>query len=101
MPKDEEGDLMEMRCRACGIFLGYRRRTGNFVFWCSEPCSETPMPKFSRTQIRDEVALEMYLSGVGMMEIARYTQSPYTRVQQVLYRLGVTLSRPEQTEASA
>jgi len=90
----EEFDLMEMRCRSCGTLLGYRKRQGPFVFWCSEACAETPMPKSQADVIRDEVAVELYLSGVGIINISRFTDTPYTRIQQLLYRRGITLVRP-------
>ena len=98
MPEDE-GELDEMRCRACGTLLGYRRRTGAFIFWCSEACSETVMAKLEKDQIRDEVALELYLAGVGIMDITRFTETTnYTRIQQVLYRRNIALSRPATTK---
>lgn len=93
MPDDNEGELFEMRCRACGVLVAYRRRQGGFIFWCSEECANTIMAKFEEDQIRDEVAVELYLGGVGIMEISRFTETPYTRVQQVLYRRGITLER--------
>jgi hypothetical protein len=95
MPKEDEGELIEMRCRSCGIFLGVRRRQGPFIFWCSQPCADTIMAKFEEDQIRDEVAVELYLSGaMGIMDIARFTETPYTRIQQLLYRRKITLARP-------
>jgi hypothetical protein len=93
MAKDDEGELTEMRCRSCGTLLGYRRRQGPFIFWCSEACAETIMAKSERDQIRDEVAVELYLAGVGIMEVSRFTETPYTRIQQLLYRRGISLSR--------
>lgn len=98
MASEDEGELIEMRCRSCGILLGYRRRTGPFIFWCSEDCADTPVAKFDRDQERDEVALELYLSGVGITDIARFTQSERTRIQQVLYRLGISLTRERMPE---
>lgn len=93
MPSDDEGELIDMRCRSCGILLGVRRRTGPFIFWCSEDCADTPMAKFDRDQVRDEVAVELYLADVNMMEIARFTRSERTRIQQLLYRRGIDLGQ--------
>jgi hypothetical protein len=94
VPKyEDEGDLEEMRCRTCGMLLGCRRRQGPFLFWCSEACAESINAKMERDQIKDEVAVELYLSGVGMMDVSRFIETPYTRVQQVLYRRGVNLRR--------
>ena len=88
-----DGDLEEMRCRTCGTLLGYRRRQGPFLFWCSEACAESVNAKMQHDQVRDEVAVELHLSGVGMMDISRFTETPYTRVQQILYRRGIDLGR--------
>jgi hypothetical protein len=99
--KDEEGDLIEMRCRSCGILLGYRRRSGQFIFWCSEECANTYMPKYPKDQIRDEVAIELYLEGVSMMDISRFTKTYYTRIQQMLMRRGVNLARPVPEKSTA
>jgi hypothetical protein len=93
MAKYDEGELMEVRCKTCGMFLGFRRRLGGFVFWCSEECADTPMAKFDVDQIRDEVAVELYLAGWGIMEVSRFTDTPYTRIQQLLYRRNITLTR--------
>lgn len=99
--EDYYEDLTEMRCRSCGTLLGYRKRQGPFIFWCSEECAETVMPKSERDVIRDEVAVELYLSGkAGMMDIARFTETPYTRVQQLLYRRGIALTRPPAKESA-
>lgn len=97
---EADDELIEVRCRSCGYFMGYRRRTGAFVFWCSKECANQPMAKFDRDQIRDEVATELYLQDVPMMAIARFTKTPYTRIQQLLMRRGVTLGRRERAEAS-
>lgn len=87
-------DLIEMRCRACGTLLGYRKRLGVFSFWCSEPCANTPMPKYEETQIRDEVATELYLGGMRMMDVTRFTENDYYAViQQMLVRKGVVLGQ--------
>jgi hypothetical protein len=45
--------------------------------------------------------VELYLTGMPMMDIARFTETPYTRVQQLLYRRGIELSRPVPAEESA
>jgi predicted HTH domain antitoxin len=95
---EEELELIEMRCRTCGTSLGVRRRQGPFVFWCSEPCAETAMAKSEQDVISDEVAVELYLDGVGIMEISRFIETPYTRIQQLLTRRGITLSRPIKKE---
>jgi hypothetical protein len=80
-------ELQEMRCRCCGAFMGWRRRIGRFVFWCSEDCSDTPMSKWDENQIRDEVIVEMFLGGMGIMEISRDLNDwPYQYVQQTLAR---------------
>lgn len=87
---EQEEELQEMRCRACGVFMGYRRRIGRFVFWCSEDCSETPMAKWDESQIRDEVIVAMFLDGQGIMEISRNLNDwPYQYVQQTLARRGL------------
>jgi hypothetical protein len=101
MPKHNDGDLEEMRCRSCGALLGYRRRQGPFIFWCSEPCAETIMAKMEHDQIRDEVAVELYSAGVGMMDISRFTETGYTRIQQLLYRRHMSLTRPERARRDA
>jgi hypothetical protein len=92
MPESDE--LIEMRCRACGVLLGYRRRLGPFVFWCSEPCADTIMAKSERDVILDEVTIELYLAGIGIIDVSRFAKTPYTRLQQVLYRRGIALNRP-------
>jgi hypothetical protein len=82
--------LIEMRCRACGTFMGYRRRIGRFVFWCNEACAESPMAKFEESQVRDEVIVELFLSGQGIMDISRLLNNwPYQYVQGVLARRGL------------
>jgi hypothetical protein len=87
---DQEEELQEMRCRCCGVFMGYRRRIGRFVFWCSEDCSETPMAKWDESQIRDETIVAMFLDGQGIMEISRNLNDwPYQYVQQTLARRGL------------
>ena len=86
----EETKLQEMRCRCCGTFMGYRTRIGRFVFWCSEDCADTPMAKWEENQIRDEVIVEMFLDGQGIMEISRNLNNwPYQYVQQTLARRGL------------
>lgn len=100
--EEDEGDLIEMRCRACGTYLGVRRRQGPFIFWCSEPCANTPMAKFPSDQVRDEVAVTLYLTRLmGIMDIARFTETPYTRIQQLLYRRGINLSLPTRIETKS
>lgn len=85
-----EENLQEMRCRCCGTFMGYRSRIGRFVFWCSEDCAGSPMSKWSESQIRDEVIVEMFLDGMGIMEISRHLNNwPYQYVQQTLARRGL------------
>lgn len=87
---DQDDELQEMRCRCCGVFMGYRRRIGRFVFWCSEDCSETPMAKWDESQIRDETIVAMFLDGKGIMEISRDLYNwPYQYVQQTLARRGL------------
>jgi len=91
--QDEE--LTEMRCRSCGMFMGWRRRSGRFIFWCSEECADTTMPKFEDTQIRDEVAVELALEGVGIMAIANINVPgldgiQYQQLQQNLNRRNIT-----------
>lgn len=84
---DAEGeDLVEMRCRACGMFMGWRRRSGRFIFWCSAECADTTMPKYPDTQERDEIATEYALEGVGVMAIANLTDLQYQQLQQNLSR---------------
>jgi len=79
--------LQEMRCRCCGVFMGYRSRIGRFVFWCSEDCAGSPMSKWNESQIRDEVIVEMFLDGMGIMEISKHLNNwPYQYVQQTLAR---------------
>ena len=56
------------------------------------------MAKMDKDQIRDEVCVELYLDGIGIMDISRFTQTPYTRVQQLLYRRSINLTRPERVE---
>lgn len=89
---DNFDDLTEMRCRSCGRFLGFRKRTGRFIFWCSEECADTIMPKYTDTQERDELAIQLALEGVGVMAIANLTDLPYQMVQQNLARrkIGAT-----------
>jgi hypothetical protein len=90
MAADQEEELQEMRCRCCGVFMGYRRRIGRFVFWCCEDCSETPMSKWEESQIRDETIVAMFLDGQGIMEISRNLNNwPYQYVQQTLARRGL------------
>jgi hypothetical protein len=87
-------ELLEMRCRACGVFMGYRKRIGRFVFWCSEPCANTPMAKFPESQVRDEMIVELFLGGLGIMEISRALDDwPYQYVQQTLNRRGLNEER--------
>jgi hypothetical protein len=86
----DSDELLEMRCRCCGVFLGYRRRIGRFVFWCSEDCADTPMAKWEESQPRDEMIVELYLQGYGVMEISRLLGDwPYQYVQQTLSRRGL------------
>lgn len=86
----ESDELLEMRCRCCGVFMGYRRRIGRFVFWCSEDCADTPMAKWEESQPKDEVIVELYLQGIGVMEISRMLGDwPYQYVQQTLARRGL------------
>ena len=88
----DSDELLEMRCRSCGMFMGYRRRIGRFVFWCSEDCADTPMAKWEESQVRDEVIVEMYLQGMGVVEIARLLDiDAYQYVQQTLARRSITV----------
>jgi hypothetical protein len=83
-------NLQEMRCRTCGTFMGYRTRIGRFIFWCSEDCAGCPMAKWKESQIRDEVIVELFLEGNGIMEISRLLNGwPYQYVQQTLARRGL------------
>lgn len=89
---DTDEELIEMRCRTCGYFLGWRKRSGRFIFWCSEDCSDTPMAKYNDTQERDEVVTELVLERLdgqiesGIMAIADFTDIPYQMVQQAASR---------------
>lgn len=56
-------ELIEVRCRSCGMYLGQRRRAGRDTLWCSDECADTPMAKSEDTQMRDEVITELYLGG--------------------------------------
>jgi hypothetical protein len=86
----DSDELLEMRCRCCGVFLGWRRRIGRFVFWCSEDCADSTMAKWEESQPRDEVIVELYLQGIGVMEISRLLDDwPYQYVQQTLARRGL------------
>jgi hypothetical protein len=86
----DSDELLEMRCRCCGVFMGWRRRIGRFVFWCSEDCADSTMAKWEESQPRDEVIVELYLQGYGVMEIARLLNDwPYQYVQQTLARRGL------------
>jgi hypothetical protein len=70
--------------------MGYRRRIGRFVFWCSEDCADTTMAKWEETQPRDEFIIERFLDGAGVMEISRDLGDwPYQYVQQTLARRGL------------
>jgi hypothetical protein len=100
VPEDNEGNLIEMRCRSCGMFLGVRRRTGPFIFWCSQPCADTVMAKTEETQLRSEVAVELYLGGKSTVETARFIEIPYTRVQQLMYQRGISLPRAREKESA-
>jgi hypothetical protein len=82
----DDDELIEMRCRACGYFLGWRKRSGRFIFWCSEDCAETPMAKYPETQERDEVVTELVLGGARVMAVAGFTDIPYQMVQQAVLR---------------
>jgi len=84
-------ELLEMRCRACGVFMGFRRRIGRFVFWCSDDCATTPMAKFDDSQERDEIIVEIFLgTDLGMMELSRALDDwPYQYIQQTLNRRGL------------
>lgn len=102
----ESDELLEMRCRCCGVFMGWRRRIGRFVFWCSEDCADSPMAKWEESQVRDEVIVELYLQGIGVMEISRLLGTPegvpwpYQYVQQTLARRGLQefLRKPDAPE---
>jgi hypothetical protein len=89
MAEKETEQLVEMRCRSCGMFMGYRKRIGRFVFWCSEDCADTPMAKWPNTQLRDEVAVELFLQGHNVMAVARETDTAYQMIQQLVSRRGV------------
>ena len=82
--------LLEMRCRCCGVFMGFRTRIGRFVFWCCEDCYDSPMSKWEESQIRDETVVAMFLDGQGIMEISKGLDNwPYQYVQQILARRGL------------
>jgi hypothetical protein len=92
----EDEDLIEMRCRACGQFLGWRKRSGRFIFWCTEPCAETPMAKYASTQVRDELVTELAWQGIGVMAIADLTGIPYQMVQQTVSRRKIDAGASQQ-----
>ena len=80
-------ELTPMTCRSCGQFMGYRKRAGKLIFWCSEECADTPMAKNQDTQVRDEVIVELFMSGQGIMEISRLVDNtPYQYVQWTVSR---------------
>lgn len=91
VPPDD--DLIEIRCRCCGVFMGYRKNAGKINFWCSEDCCDTPMAKYEDAQPRDEVIVELWLGGLGIMEMSRILKPddpwPYQYVQQTLARRGL------------
>jgi hypothetical protein len=89
MADESPDELLEMRCRCCGVFMGHRRRIGRFVFWCSEDCADSVMAKWEESQPRDEMICAMYLDNRGIMEISRFLEWPYQYVQQTLARRGL------------
>jgi len=94
MANEPNDELLEMRCRCCGVFMGHRRRIGRFVFWCSEDCADSPMAKWQESQPRDEAIVAMFLDGKGIMEISRDLEDwPYQYIQQTLTRRGLTERR--------
>jgi len=80
MPAQTE-ELQAMTCRSCGEFMGYRKRQGKLIFWCSEDCADTPMAKNHDTQVRDEIIVELFMGNLGVMEISRLLDTPYQYVQ--------------------
>jgi len=83
-------ELIEVRCRSCGMYLGHRRRAGRDTLWCSEECADTPMAKSDETQERDEVIIELFLSGMGLMDISRVLGDfRYQYIQHALARRGL------------
>jgi predicted HTH domain antitoxin len=89
--ENESEEFIDMRCKACGVYMGVRRRSGRFIFYCSEECGESVMTKNDTDQIRDEVACELYLAGAGVVEIARICETNYQMVQHILARRGIPL----------
>jgi len=87
-------DLIEIRCRSCGIFLGLRKAYDRPArSWCSIECADTPMAKWpeSDVQIRDEVSVELFLQGLSTPEIARSMNwHPYQAIRGSLTRRGIT-----------
>jgi hypothetical protein len=101
---NENEELLEVRCRACGVFLGYRKTAGRFINWCSEDCADTPMAKFDDAQAREEMIVELFLGGKKIMEISHLLDEtglsdepwPYQYIQHTLDRRGLKEMRVAQ-----
>lgn len=94
-------EQQELRCRVCGADLGYLNYSKGVAAWCSQACSETPVARNpEKTEIRDEVACELFLQGVPQHQIAVETNMVYQHLQQVLQRRGIT-SRVREEAKSA
>lgn len=92
MPVNANENYMDVRCHSCGMLLGGRKRQGSLLLWCSEECSDTPMAKYRKDQVRDEVVVELFLQGEGIMAISKLLDDwPYQYVQQTLSRRGLNV----------
>lgn len=81
--------LRDIRCRCCGGLIATGRYNKDLTLYCSDVCSETPVSKYPETEIRDEVACELVLQGVSILQAAQAVGMGHQHLHQVLDRRGV------------
>jgi hypothetical protein len=90
-PVPPPSDLNEIRCRCCGGLVAYGRYSKPPTLFCSQACAVVPMSKTPDTELRDQVACELVLEGVSILQAARATGfESHQHLHQVLDRRGIT-----------
>jgi hypothetical protein len=63
------------------------------TLFCSQACAAVPMSKTPETELRDQVACELVLQGVSIVQAAKATGfESHQHLHQVLDRRGITAS---------
>jgi predicted HTH domain antitoxin len=80
--------------------MGVHRYGKDLTLYCTDDCANTPMSKYPETEVRDEVACELYLQGNTLVEVAQAVGlASHQHLAQILQRRGVTSSVREAKSA--